>query len=32
MTSANGLHLDKWLSEDMLYDCPDDVQLAASIE
>ncbi|ORY90761.1 hypothetical protein BCR35DRAFT_299328 [Leucosporidium creatinivorum] len=32
MTSANGLHLDKWLGEDLLYDCPDDVQLAASIE
>lgn len=32
MTSTEGLNLDKWLEEDMLFDCAEDVQLAASIE
>lgn len=32
MASPYGLKLDKWLSESLMYDCPDDVLLCASVE
>jgi hypothetical protein len=32
MTSTSNLDLDRWLEEGLPFDCPDDVQLAASIE
>lgn len=32
MASPHGLRLDRWLSESLMYDCPDDALLCASIE